>query len=129
MRVVWTRVRIPLGPLLLTFKYQFYGIIAVIVLLICVCVSRIGSKDLREVAVAVGAAISLPLSIMNNIKVVNRHHVLKEMLQSPNKKCDYILYNDALEVNYAIMAHRSYADNFWIGIWYDKDVAELELLK
>lgn len=27
MRVVWTRVRIPLGPLLLTFKYQFYGII------------------------------------------------------------------------------------------------------
>lgn len=138
MRVVWTRVRIPLGPLLLTFKYQFYGIIAVIVLLICVCVSRIGSKDLREVAVAVeivfsiltvGAAISLPFSIMNNIKVVNRHHVLKEMLQSPNKKCDYILYNDALEVNYAIMAHRSYADNFWIGIWYDKDVAELELLK
>ena len=138
MRVVWTAVRLRLGPLLLTFKYQFYGIIAVIVLLICVCVSRIGSKDLREVAVAVeivfsiltvGAAISLPLSIMNNIKVVNRHHVLKEMLQSPNKKCDYILYNDALEVNYAIMAHRSYADNFWIGIWYDKDVAELELLK
>lgn len=66
---------------------------------------------------------------MNNIKVVNRHHVLKEILQSPNKKCDYILYNDALKVNYAIMAHRSYADNFWIGIWYDKDVAELELLK
>ena len=138
MRVVWTAVRLRLGPLLLTFKYQFYGIIAVIVLLICVCVSRIGSKDLREVAVAVeivfsiltvGAAISLPLSIMNNIKVVNRHHVLKEMLQSPNKKRDYILYNDALEVNYAIMAHRSYADNFWIGIWYDKDVAELELLK
>lgn len=30
---------------------------------------------------------------------------------------------------YAIMAHRSYADNFWIGIWYDKDVAKLELLK
>jgi hypothetical protein len=113
-------------------------IIAVIVLLICVCVSRIGSEDLREVAVAVeivfsiltvGAAISLPLSIMNNIKVVNRHHVLKEILQSPNKKCDYILYNDALKVNDAIMAHRSYADNFWIGIWYDKDVAELELLK
>lgn len=113
-------------------------IIAVIVLLICVCVSRIGSKDLREVAVAVeivfsiltvGAAISLSLSIMNNIEVVNRHHVLKEMLQSPNKKCDYILYNDALEVNYAIMVHRSYADNFWIGIWYDKDVAKLELLK
>ena len=104
-------------------------IVAIIVLLICVCVSRIGSKDLREVAVAVGAAISLPLSIMNNIKVVNRHHVLKEILQSPNKKCDYILYNDALKVNYAIMAHRSYADNFWIGIWYDKDVAELELLK
>lgn len=138
MRVVWTAVRLRLGPLLLTFKYQFYGIIAVIVLLICVCVSRIGSKDLREVAVAVeivfsiltvGAAISLPLSIMNNIKVVNRHHVLKEMLQSPNKKRDYILYNDALEVNYAIMAHRSYADNFWIGIWYDKDVAKLELLK
>lgn len=116
MRVVWTRVRIPLGPLLLTFKYQFYGIIAVAV-------------EIVFSILTVGAAISLPLSIMNNIKVVNRHHVLKEMLQSPNKKCDYILYNDALEVNYAIMAHRSYADNFWIGIWYDKDVAELELLK
>lgn len=43
-------------------------IIAVIVLLICVCLSRVGPKDLREVAVAVeivfsiatvGAAISL----------------------------------------------------------------------
>lgn len=45
-------------------------IIAVIVLLICVCLSRVGSKDLREVAVAVE-----------------------------------------------------------IGIWYDKDVAKLELLK
>lgn len=47
-------------------------IIAVIVLLICVCLSRVGSKDLREVAVAVeivfsiatvGAAISLPFAI------------------------------------------------------------------
>lgn len=80
-----TAVRVRDGPLLLTFKYQFYGIIAVIVLLICV--SRIGSKDLREVAVeivlsilTVGAAISLPLSIMNNIKVVimylKRHYNL-----------------------------------------------------
>jgi len=40
-------------------------IIAVIVLLICVCLSRVGSKDLREVAVAVGAAISLPFAITN----------------------------------------------------------------
>lgn len=47
-------------------------IIAVIVLLICVCLSRVGSKDLRGVAVAVevvfsiatvGAAISLPFAI------------------------------------------------------------------
>lgn len=113
-------------------------IVIVVVLLACVLVSRIASNDLREVAVAieimfsfvaVGTAISLPFSIMDNTKVANKHQVLKEMLQSPNKKCDYILYNDALEVNYAIMAHRSYADNFWIGIWYDKDVAELELLK
>lgn len=52
-------------------------IIAVIVLLICVCVSRIGSLDLREVAVAVeivfsiatvGAAISLPFAITRNIQ-------------------------------------------------------------
>ena len=54
-------------------------IIAVIVLLICVCVSRIGSTDLREVAVAVeivfsiatvGAAISLPFSIMGNTQII-----------------------------------------------------------
>lgn len=77
MRVVWTAVRLRLGPLLLTFKYQFYGIIAVIVLLICV--SRIGSLDLREVAVAVeivfsiatvGAAISLPFAITRNIQII-----------------------------------------------------------
>lgn len=78
MRVVWTAVRLRLGPLLLTFKYQFYGIIAVAV-------------EIVFSILTVGAAISLPLSIMNNIKVVNRHHVLKEMLQSPNKKCDYIM--------------------------------------
>lgn len=54
-------------------------IIAVIVLFICVCVSRIGSLDLREVAVAVeivfsiatvGAAISLPFAIKGNTKLL-----------------------------------------------------------
>lgn len=34
-----------------------------------------------------------------------------------------------LELNYTIMNHRNFVDNFWIGIWYDKDVAKLELLK
>ena len=90
MRVVWTAVRLRLGPLLLTFKYQFYGIIAVIVLLICVCVSRIGSLDLREVAVAVeivfsiatvGAAISLPFAITRNIQIIGKHVAKLELLK------------------------------------------------
>lgn len=127
MRVVWTRVRIPLGPLLLTFKYQFYGIIAVIVLLICV--SRIGSTDLREVAVAVGAAISLPFSIMGNTQIIGRHTVLKETLEATDRKNYYLISSDVLKLNYTIMNHRNFVDNFWIGIWYDKDVAKLKLLK
>lgn len=109
-------------------------IVIVVVLLACVLVSRIASNDLREVAVAieimfsfvaVGTAISLPVSIMDNTK----HQVLKEMLQSSDKSYNYLLKNDVLSVNYAVMKHRSYVDNFWIGIWYDKDVAKLELLK
>lgn len=89
MRVVWTVVRLHLGPLLLTFKYQFYGIIAVIVLLICVCLSRVGSKDLREVAVAVeivfsiatvGAAISLPFAITRNIQISGTYYCGQELL-------------------------------------------------
>ena len=80
-------------------------IIAVIVLLICVCVSRIGSKDLREVA------------------------VLKETLEATDRKNYYLISSDVLELNYTIMNHRNFVDNFWIGIWYDKDVAKLELLK
>ena len=64
---------------------------------------------------------------MDNTKVANKHQVLKEMLQSSDKS--YLLKNDVLSVNYAVMKHRSYVDNFWIGIWYDKDVAKLELLK
>lgn len=132
MRVVWTRVRIPLGPLLLTFKYQFYGIIAVIVLLICV--SRIGSTDLREVAVeivfsiaTVGAAISLPFSIMGNTQIIGRHTVLKETLEATDRKNYYLISSDVLKLNYTIMNHRNFVDNFWI--WYDKDVAKLKLLK
>ena len=78
-------------------------IIAVIVLLICV--SRIGSKDLREVA------------------------VLKETLEATDRKNYYLISSDVLELNYTIMNHRNFVDNFWIGIWYDKDVAKLELLK
>lgn len=101
----------------------------VVVLLACVLVSRIASNDLREVAVAIGTAISLPVSIMDNTKVANKHQVLKEMLQSSDKSYNYLLKNDVLSVNYAVMKHRSYVDNFWIGIWYDKDVAKLELLK
>lgn len=104
-------------------------IVIVVVLLACVLVSRIASNDLREVAVAVGTAISLPVSIMDNTKVANKHQVLKEMLQSSDKSYNYLLKNDVLSVNYAVMKHRSYVDNFWIGIWYDKDVAKLELLK
>lgn len=100
-------------------------IVIVVVLLACVLVSRIASNDLREVAVA----ISLPVSIMDNTKVANKHQVLKEMLQSSDKSYNYLLKNDVLSVNYAVMKHRSYVDNFWIGIWYDKDVAKLELLK
>ena len=124
MRVVWTAVRLRLGPLLLTFKYQFYGIIAVIVLLICV--SRIGSLDLREVAVA---AISLPFAITRNIQIIGKHAVLKETLEATDRKNYYLISSDVLELNYTIMNHRNFVDNFWIGIWYDKDVAKLELLK
>lgn len=131
-----TAVRVRDGPLLLTFKYQFYGIIAVIVLLICV--SRIGSKDLREVAVAVeivfsiltvGAAISLPFAIKGNTQIIGKHAVLKETLEATNRKNYYLISSDVLELNYTIMNHRNFVDNFWIGIWYDKDVAKLKLLK
>ena len=129
MRVVWTAVRLRLGPLLLTFKYQFYGIIAVIVLLICVCLSRVGSEDLRGVAVAVGAAISLPFAITRNIQIIGKHAVLKETLEATDRKNYYLISSDILRLNYTIMNHRNFVDNFWIGIWYDKDVAKLELLK
>lgn len=104
-------------------------IIAVIVLLICVCVSRIGSLDLREVAVAVGAAISLPFSIMRNTQTIGKYAVLKETLKTTDRKNYYLISSDVLKLNYTIMNHRNFVDNFWIGIWYDKDVAKLELLK
>lgn len=113
-------------------------IIAVIVLLICVCLSRVGSKDLREVAVAVeivfsiatvGAAISLPLAITRNIQIIGKHAVLKETLEATDRKNYYLISSDVLRLNYTIMNHRNFVDNFWIGIWYDKDVTKLELLK
>lgn len=113
-------------------------IIAVIVLLICVCLSRVGSEDLREVAVAVevvfsiatvGAAISLPSAITRNIQIIGKHAVLKETLEATDRKNYYLISSDILRLNYTIMNHRNFVDNFWIGIWYDKDVAKLELLK
>lgn len=111
-------------------------IIAVIVLFICV--SRIGSLDLREVAVAVeivfsiatvGAAISLPFAIKGNTQIIGKHAVLKETLEATDRKNYYLISSDVLRLNYTIMNHRNFVDNFWIGIWYDKDVAKLELLK
>lgn len=113
-------------------------IIAVIVLFACVCVSRIGFKDLREVAVAVeivfsiatvGVAISLPFSIMGNTQIIGRYTVLKETLEATDRKNYYLIASDVLKLNYTIMNHRNFVDNFWIGIWYDKDVAKLKLLK
>jgi hypothetical protein len=86
-------------------------IIAVIVLLICVCVSRIGSKDLREVAVAVevvfsiatvGAAISLPFAIKGNTQIIGKHAVLKETLEAADRKNYYLISSDVLELNYTI---------------------------
>ena len=113
-------------------------IIAVIVLLICVCLSRVGSEDLRGVAVAVeivfsiatvGAAISLPFSIIRNTQAIGKYAVLKETLKTTDRKNYYPISSDVLRLNYTIMNHRNFVDNFWIGIWYDKDVAKLELLK
>lgn len=101
-------------------------IIAVIVLLICVCLSRVGSEDLRGVAVA---AISLPFAITRNIQIIGKHAVLKETLEATDRKNYYLISSDILRLNYTIMNHRNFVDNFWIGIWYDKDVAKLELLK
>lgn len=108
-QINWTCVRLRLGPLLLTFKYQFYGIIAVIVLFICV--SRIGSLDLREVAVAVeivfsiatvGAAISLPFAIKGNTQIIGKHTVLKETLEATDRKNYYLISSDVLRLNYTI---------------------------
>ena len=105
-------------------------IIAVIVLLICVCVSRIGSLDLREVAVAVeivfsiatvGAAISLPFAITRNIQIIGKHAVLKETLEATDRKNYYLISSDVLRLNYTIMNHRNFVDNFWIGIWTSEE--------
>ena len=104
------RVRLRLGPLLLTFKYQFYGIIAVAV-------------EIVFSIATVGAAISLPFAITRNIQIIGKHAVLKETLEATDRKNYYLISSDT------IMNHRNFVDNFWIGIWYDKDVAKLELLK
>ena len=116
MRVVWTAVRLRLGPLLLTFKYQFCGIIAVAV-------------EIVFSIATVGAAISLPFAITRNIQIIGKHAVLKETLEATDRKNYYLISSDVLRLNYTIMNHRNFVDNFWIGIWYDKDVAKLELLK
>lgn len=84
-------------------------IIAVIVLFICVCVSRIGSLDLREVAVAVeivfsiatvGAAISLPFAIKGNTQIIGKHAVLKETLEATDRKNYYLISSATVVKNY-----------------------------
>lgn len=55
--------------------------------------------------------------------------MLKETLEATDRKNYYLISSDVLRLNYTIMNHRNFVDNFWIGIWYDKDVAKLELLK
>ena len=143
MRVVWTAVRLRLGPLLLTFKYQFYGIIyycSDCFYLFVYVFSRVGSKDLREVAVAVEIVFSIAtvwgsdfiyIRILreNTQNYIGKHAVLKETLEATDRKNYYLISSDVLELNYTIMNHRNFVDNFWIGIWYDKDVAKLKLLK
>lgn len=49
--------------------------------------------------------------------------------EDTDRKNYYLISSDVLRLNYTIMNHRNFVDNFWIGIWYDKDVAKLELLK
>ena len=39
------------------------------------------------------------------------------------------LVSEAENINAEIERNRKYADNFWIGIWYSKEVAELELIE
>lgn len=80
MRVVWTAVRLCLGPLLLTFKYQFYGIIAVAV----------------EIVFSIATAISLPFAITRNIQIIGKHAVLKETLEATDRKNYYLISSDVL---------------------------------
>lgn len=38
------------------------------------------------------------------------------------------LVSEAEKINAEIERNREYADNFWVGIWYSKEMAELELI-
>lgn len=39
--------------------------------------------------------------------------------EATDRKNYYLISSDVLRLNYTIMNHRNFVDNFWIGIWYD----------
>lgn len=42
---------------------------------------------------------------------------------------DSVAYTNIMKYNEAIRPHKEYADSFWFGIFYSKDIAELDYIE
>jgi hypothetical protein len=78
-------------------------------------------------------AITIDLSLLA-VKPANykyfkiKYDTIQEMQTSSEDVRDATYTQNLIEINEEIKINREYVDNIWIGIFYNKDIANLELL-
>ena len=80
----------------------------------------------------IGTIISTILLIMKPISYKNfkiRYDTLKDTITSSDDIRDATFTKDLIEVNTEINKCRAYIDSKWIGIFFSKEMCELELLE
>lgn len=113
-------------------------ILGVVLLMICNKYWRSSFTDwctpigiLLCIICTIGTIVSATLLIIKPISYKNfkiRYDTLKDTITSSDDVRDATFTKDLIEVNTEINKCRAYIDSKWIGIFFNKEMCELELL-
>lgn len=73
--------------------------------------------------------ITLGLKPIDYKKFKVEYNVVRETITNSADMRDTNYTQKLIELNTEIMTNREWKDNIWVGIYYNEDIAELELLK
>lgn len=116
-------------------------IITIILLILGIALFIIGIKTWEEVSSTIGGmlifitfivlvaeGLILILKPLDYKKFITKYETVTETITNENDVRDTDYTKMIIDINKEIRTNRKFIDSKWIGIFYDKDIAEMELI-